>query len=320
VFSIQSNLLAIPVDSLLSIVSVNPDQIQTIQDQQYYRWQDQLVPLHAPQHFLRHYPLPQQVHPLAQQASRRRSGMISLLLIAGDAEIIALPVEHILHEQELVIKPFGPAMISPSYLYGCTILGDGSLVPVIDGQALLEEQQSAAADLAPQPEAQSPAEPLTPEPSAPPEAPTAESTPAEVAPRAAAVTPPSTAKRGFKQPMVLVVDDSLTARHSLAATLKKAGYHVLEARDGQEALQQLQQNSTVRAVFCDVEMPRMNGFEFLTSCRQHYSASDLPVIMLTSRGGEKHRKIAKVLGATGYLTKPYLEQEVLKTLKTLIDH
>jgi two-component system, chemotaxis family, sensor histidine kinase and response regulator PixL len=123
-------------------------------------------------------------------------------------------------------------------------------------------------------------------------------------------------KRSDRIPSILVVDDSLTARQTLCATLKKAGYQTLQARDGREALTQLQQNPHVQAVFCDVEMPNMNGFEFLTHCRQDFPKQVLPIIMVTSRSGDKHRQIAQVLGASSYLTKPFLEQDLIKTLKT----
>lgn len=117
---------------------------------------------------------------------------------------------------------------------------------------------------------------------------------------------------------ILVVDDSLTMRQTLSLTLQKKGYRIAQARDGREALDQLQQEPGVRAVFCDIEMPQMNGFEFLSHCRWKFSSQSLPIIMLTSRSGEKHHQLAKQLGATDYLTKPYLEQELLKTLQNCL--
>jgi CheY-like chemotaxis protein len=77
---------------------------------------------------------------------------------------------------------------------------------------------------------------------------------------------------------------------------------------------QLQQSPQIQAVFCDVEMPRMNGFEFLEHCRQYPETAGLPILMLTSRSGDKHRDKAYALGATEYLTKPYLEQDLLAAL------
>jgi two-component system, chemotaxis family, sensor histidine kinase and response regulator PixL len=132
-----------------------------------------------------------------------------------------------------------------------------------------------------------------------------------------APTPPSNPVSASQLMTVLVIDDSLTTRQTLALTLQKAGYRVVQAKDGRDGLEQLQREPELKAIFSDIEMPRMNGFEFLSQCRQQYSKEVLPVIMLTSRGGDKHRQIAQYMGANGYLTKPYLEQEVLNTLRSV---
>jgi two-component system, chemotaxis family, sensor histidine kinase and response regulator PixL len=121
------------------------------------------------------------------------------------------------------------------------------------------------------------------------------------------------------QQTILVVDDSLTTRQNLTLTLQKFGYQVIQAGDGKEALEKLRQEPSIKAVFSDVEMPIMNGFEFLSACRKSYSASVLPVIMLTSRSSDKHRGIAKLLGANHYLTKPYLELDLLHSLQTCLE-
>jgi two-component system, chemotaxis family, sensor histidine kinase and response regulator PixL len=115
-----------------------------------------------------------------------------------------------------------------------------------------------------------------------------------------------------------VVDDSLTTRQTLAAVLQKAGYRVLQAKDGREGIEQLAQHAEIQAVFCDIEMPRMNGFEFLNSCRQDYAKEVLPVMMLSSRSNEKHRQVARYMGANEYLTKPFLEPELLEVLNNLL--
>ena len=119
---------------------------------------------------------------------------------------------------------------------------------------------------------------------------------------------------------VLVVDDSITVRQTLALTLQKADYRVLQARDGREAINQLQQNSNIDLVICDVEMPNMNGFEFLSHRRQDPQLSQAPVVMLTSRSSDKHRQLAMHLGAKNYFTKPYIEQEFLTAIKNIIVH
>ena len=92
------------------------------------------------------------------------------------------------------------------------------------------------------------------------------------------------------------------------------GYTCLSARDGREALQVLAQVGQVDAIFTDLEMPVMNGFEFLQECRKHHSKAKLPIVVLSSRNGEKHRKLAAHLGANAYLTKPFLEHQLTQIL------
>jgi chemotaxis family two-component system sensor histidine kinase/response regulator PixL len=104
----------------------------------------------------------------------------------------------------------------------------------------------------------------------------------------------------------------------LALSLERAGYRVLQARDGQEALEQLQQSQAIGLIVCDVEMPNMNGFEFLTHRRQDATLAQIPTVMLTSRSNDKHRWLAMQLGATAYFTKPYLEQEFLQAIEELM--
>ncbi|ACK72964.1 CheA signal transduction histidine kinase [Gloeothece citriformis PCC 7424] len=117
---------------------------------------------------------------------------------------------------------------------------------------------------------------------------------------------------------VLVVDDSVNVRRYLAFTLDKAGYQVELAKDGQEAVDKLMSGISVEAVICDLEMPRLDGYGVLEILRQHSQFETLPIIMLTSRSNDKHRKLAMNLGANAYFSKPYTEQELLKTLEQLI--
>ncbi|WP_019502439.1 hybrid sensor histidine kinase/response regulator [Pseudanabaena sp. PCC 6802] len=291
IFSISSNLMAIPVDTLTSIVTAADADIQTIQGKQFYRYQERLISLYPHSAFSYAYPLPKRAEePISTMALPSEEG-IPLLIVSSGEQTIALEVDQILSEQELVIKPFGKAIAAPSYLYGCTIQGDGSMLPVIDGLALVSKL-------------------LNPQPLQDKRFARSASTFADLS---AAPNPQQNARS------VLVIDDSLTTRQTLALTLKKAGYRVIQAGDGRDGLDKLQQEPEIDAVFCDVEMPRMNGFEFLSQCRQEPARAGLPIIMLTSRSGEKHRSLAKLLKATAYLTKPYLEQELLKTLNSCLE-
>ncbi|MFW5954422.1 MAG: Hpt domain-containing protein [Guyparkeria sp.] len=119
-----------------------------------------------------------------------------------------------------------------------------------------------------------------------------------------------------ERPTVLVVDDSLTVRKVTARTLERNNYDVVLARDGVEALGVLQ-DKLPDLVLTDIEMPRMDGFELLGAIRNDRTAADTPVIMISSRTGQKHRNRAEALGVSAYLGKPYTEMELIETIERL---
>ncbi|NEP82618.1 MAG: response regulator [Okeania sp. SIO3B3] len=292
VFRMEGNLFAIPLDILAAIIYVDPSEIKVNQGEKVCHWKGKKVSI-APSILLDcNYPI---TSGSMQQESvefswknsytKNSQGKVMLLLISEDSDTIAIKVEQILMEQNLTIKPFSKILTAPSYLYGCTILGDGSLVPVIDGIQLLEKTlQTEQLDVK--------------------------------------KLQKNTSK--FKQsilsqlPTILVIDDSLTTRQAISSTLQKAGYDIVQAKDGWQGLVQLQQHTQIQAVICDVEMPQMNGFEFLSRCRKQYSIAQMPVLMLTSRSSQPYRILAKQLGANDYLSKPYLDQELINSLQSCL--
>jgi two-component system, chemotaxis family, sensor histidine kinase and response regulator PixL len=283
VFRVDGYSMSIPVDTLLAIIMAPDQDLQTVQGQQFYCYQAQLIPLFPPSIFASHYPLPRTLSDKQRAMTLPQGNKTPLLIISNGTDVIALEVDEIMTEQELVIKPFGTLLSPPPFLYGCTILGDGTLVPVIDGAMLIEQWLN-------------PAQPL----------------PNLTTP----VRKPVTTAQATHS--ILVIDDSLTVRNALTLTLQKHGYQVFQAADGQEGINILNHEPNIHAVFSDVEMPVMNGFEFLKNCRKTHAVTDLPVIMLTSRSSEKHKAIAKVLGASAYLTKPFIEKDLMQTLRELL--
>ncbi|MBD2187171.1 hybrid sensor histidine kinase/response regulator [Pseudanabaena mucicola] len=290
IFSIQERLIAIAIDSLIGIVPVEAQDIQIIQGKEFYRFEDRLIPLYPISIFADGYPLPKQsIDIFSTESFIDEENQTTLLLFANGNDVMALPIDRVLSEQELAIKPFGKAIAPPPYFYGCTVLGNGTLVPVIDSAALFSTnfavpKQTLKASV------------------------TTSITPSTLEPKPKSIT----------RKTILVVDDSLTARQALYLTLEKFGYQVIQASDGRDALEQLARSPEIQAVMCDVEMPNMNGFEFLAACRKDSRYLNIPIVMITSRGGAKHRGIAQMLGASGYLTKPYLEQELFKTIQGLL--
>ncbi|WP_018138133.1 MULTISPECIES: Hpt domain-containing protein [unclassified Thioalkalivibrio] len=115
-------------------------------------------------------------------------------------------------------------------------------------------------------------------------------------------------------PRVMVVDDSITIRKVTARLLARHGYDVVTARDGLDAVTMLEERRP-QLILLDVEMPRMDGFEFAAHVRDHPELSQVPIIMITSRSGTKHRERASRLGVNGYLGKPYLENDLLDEIR-----
>jgi len=107
-------------------------------------------------------------------------------------------------------------------------------------------------------------------------------------------------------------------RQALSLTLETDGYHVKAAEDGRDALEQLLSGLQVGAIICDLDMPRLDGYGLLTRLKSDPALKHFPIAMLTSHTEDKHRQRATFLGAAAYFTKPYNEQELLKTLKELI--
>jgi len=132
-----------------------------------------------------------------------------------------------------------------------------------------------------------------------------------------AVADQATTAEVRRLPMVMVVDDSLTVRKITTRMLTRAGYEVVTAKDGVDALEQL--NEVVPDVMLlDVEMPRMDGFELTKRLRQDSKTKQLPIIMITSRTADKHRDHALQLGVNAYLGKPYQEDDLLEQIKTFV--
>lgn len=293
--------LALPADSIEEILSPQPHQIRQSGMQRFLNWRDQIIPAYPLADLLDYEcPLPDTAPSKALVTVPFPADWAApMMIMRQERQFFALEVDRLVTEQELVIKSFGAAIAPPEYVYGCTILGDGSLIPVIDGNALLAKSwRSNAALVAPNQGTE-----------------TISAFPNQ---RSSPRKSPTVIKM-VQAPTILVVDDAVTLRRTLALSLERAGFRVIQAPDGHEAINQLQQHASVQLIICDIEMPNMNGFEFLNHRRRDARLSEIPVIMLTSRSNDKHRWLAMQLGATAYFTKPYLEQEILSTLEDLLN-
>ncbi len=204
-----------------------------------------------------------------------------VLLLKSGPQRVAVHVDEMLGNQEVVVKNIGTQLARVTGIAGATVLGSGEVVLIINPVLLATRLEAAA--LA----------------SAAGHGPVAAE--AEVAVKAA---------------LVMVVDDSLTVRKITGRLLSREGYQVVSAKDGLDALQVL--NDTIPdVILLDIEMPRMDGFEFAKNVRADGRTRHIPIIMITSRTAEKHQARARELGVEVYLGKPYQEEELLGHIKRL---
>ena len=205
-----------------------------------------------------------------------------IILRDSDNNYLGLKVDQFLGEHEIVVKQLEGPVPKPPGIAGATVLGDGRVISIVN---VLELFDIANGRLRLNTVQQIPVD---------------IDTPAET------------------QPTVLIVDDSITVRELLSMTFSKVGYHVEQARDGQDALDRLKGGLPCDLIFCDIEMPKMDGMELLSRLQKDEVLRKIPMAMLTSRGADKHRQRAIELGAKAYFTKPYLEEELLTASQRLL--
>jgi len=233
----------------------------------------------------------------AAMASGRKYSPV--VVVRSGAERVAVHVDDVIGNREVVVKHIGPHLARLEGIAGATTLGDGEIVliynPVVLAQRWVRERGGRVSALpAPQPAEQVGAV-------------------AEFVDAGAAVPVPGL----LTQPTVMVVDDSLTVRKASQRLLTRAGYQVVLARDGVDALRQLQEVMP-DAMLVDIEMPNMDGFDLTRNVRADSRTSHMPLVMITSRTAEKHRRYAAEIGVNVYLGKPFNEDELLRTLQQLI--
>jgi chemosensory pili system protein ChpA (sensor histidine kinase/response regulator) len=281
--------IAFPMDGVEDMLDLSPDRIQTNSEgQTCIQWRDTLLPFQSLSELLKYN---RQVSRGSVYGGKREDNLISIVVLRSGGNFIAIQVDQVLGEQEIVIKQLeGPAP-KPVGIAGATVLGDGRIMPIADVLELIDLamgriRKDGGVTI------WSRENPQDPESQEIPEA--------------------------KSEPMVLIVDDSITVRELLSMTFNKAGYRVEQARDGQEAWDKLRSGLPCDIVFCDIEMPRMDGLELLSRLQKEENLRKLPIAMLTSRGADRHRQMASQLGASGYFTKPYLEEVLLEAAQRMI--
>ncbi|MDD2988513.1 MAG: Hpt domain-containing protein [Zoogloea sp.] len=254
---------AIPSSMVAQVLELKASALEKLRDERGTDW--------LGEHFGYRY-LPRLLGDFESRPQIERFNWV-LLLRAG-SETVALHVDALRGNQEVVVKNAGPQYARMVGYSGATVLGDGEIVLILNPVALAARSPAGADD---------------------------------GAILQAAVTVPS-------QPTVMVVDDSLTVRKITGRLLEREGYRVITAKDGVDALEQL---LTVRpdVIIADIEMPRMDGFDLTRNIRADVKLKVVPIIMITSRTAEKHKRYAEEIGVNHYLGKPYDEDVLLDLIR-----
>ncbi len=275
--------IAFPIDGVEDVLDVPKDQIQVdADDQSVVRWRESLVPFRPLSELLTYS---RYLGRGIVYGGNQDDSIIPIVVLRSADSVAALQVDQVLGEQEIVIKQLEGPVPKPTGVTGVTVLGDGRLMAIADVLELVDlslgklEVGGALWNN-------------------------------RMAPEEPAIK---------TAPLVLIVDDSITVRELLSMTFTKVGYRVEQARDGQEAWEKLRAGMPCDLMFCDIEMPKMDGLELLSRIQKDPTLNHLPIAMLTSRAGNPHRQIAIDLGARGYFAKPYLEEAMLNAAKRLLN-
>lgn len=222
----------------------------------------------------------QELHTLLGQGGHgsAEDDQIPILMIRSGDQRAAIRVDAVTGSREVVVKSVGPQVASVPGIFGATILGDGRVILILDLGPLV--RRGAALKLAPE------------APSADPDAPS-------------------------RRPLVMVVDDSITMRKVTTRVLERNDMDVVTAKDGVDAVAALQER-VPDLMLLDIEMPRMDGYELASHMRNDGRLQEIPIIMITSRTGEKHRQRAEEIGVERYLGKPYQEAELMEHVGQLL--
>ncbi len=215
---------------------------------------------------------------VAEGETGLEGGKRPLLFAQSGEHRVALVVDRIVGSREVVIKSLGPQLSTMASLSGATILSDGSVALILELPALIRRG---------------------------------------IARRHVADEELVPVGQAERVPTVMIVDDSITVRAVTKRLLKRHNMNPVAAKDGVDALAVLEE-TIPDVMLLDIEMPRMDGFELATHIRNSDRLKQIPIIMITSRTGDKHRQRAMEIGVNVYMGKPYAEAELLENIERLV--
>jgi chemosensory pili system protein ChpA (sensor histidine kinase/response regulator) len=271
-------LWALPAPMVEQVQQIKSETLVNLYVSRKVDWQGRVYPFHY---------LPRLLGDTQHKPETQRFNAV-LLLKSGQG-LTAVHVDEMIGNQEVVVKNIGPQLARVSGISGATVLGTGEIVLIINPVQLAMR----------------------------PDVSRVESVIAEE--RVIGDRPGAAARAGARNgaPLIMIVDDSLTVRKVTSRMLLREGFDVVTAKDGVDALQVLGEQ-TPDVILLDIEMPRMDGFEFTKTMKGDPDNAHIPIIMITSRTADKHRNRAAELGVDLYLGKPYQEDDLLRNLRDML--
>jgi len=215
--------------------------------------------------------------------SSPEEGDVPLLLARSGDLRAAIRVDAVLGSREIVVKPVGPQVSSVPGILGATIMGDGSVLMILDLAPMVRHGVARRAFEA----------------------------------EAAVPHAPRVQDEVRVKPLVMVVDDSITMRKVTGRVLERHEFEVMTAKDGVDALEKLNER-VPDLMLLDIEMPRMDGYELATQMKADERLAGVPIIMITSRTGDKHRQRAFDIGVDRYIGKPYQENDLIVQINDVL--
>ena len=264
----DSKIFAVPSVMVEQVQKLKPAGLAEAYERKYIEWSGRQYPLH----FLGKLIGDHDTEPEEQRYT-------PIILLRSGNYRIAMHVDEIIGNQEVVMKSIGSQLARVPGIVGATVMGDGSIILITNPVQLANREVLSVGTVK-------------------------------------VTTAPASIVEDSKT-VVMVVDDSLTMRKVLGRLLEREGYEVVVAKDGMEGIQKLQE-TLPDIILSDIEMPRMDGFEFSRNVRTDARTAGIPIIIISSRTAEKHQNHAKELGVNAFLGKPVQDDELIAQITTLI--
>jgi len=262
-----SRVFAIPSVMVEQVQKLKPAALAEAYEKHNVNWAERDYPLHF---------LSKLIGDADQVPEEQRYS--PLLLLRSGTYRIALHVDEIIGNQEVVMKAIGSQLARVPGMIGATVMGDGKIVLIVNPVQLANREILAVGSVK--------------------------------------VTTAATVEVDTRS-TIMVVDDSLTMRKVLGRLLEREGYKVITAKDGMDALQILQE-TIPDIILSDIEMPRMDGFELTRNVRGDSRMANIPLIIISSRTAEKHQNLARELGVNAFLGKPVADDELTAQIAALL--